>query len=41
MTSTYGSELGAPSLHEAVGIKVDTGRKSGFGSFVRRFGKKK
>jgi hypothetical protein len=41
MTSTYGSELGAPSLNEAVGIKVDTGRKSGFGSFVRRFGKKK
>ena len=41
MTSTYGSELGAPSLNEAVGVKVDTGRKGGFGSFVRRFGKKK
>jgi len=41
MTSTYGSELGAPSLNEAVVGKVDTGRKGGFGSFVRRFGKKK
>jgi hypothetical protein len=40
MTSTYGSEIGAPSLKEVV-VKVDTVKKGGFGSFVRRFGKKK
>lgn len=39
MTSTHGSEVGTTSVDEAV--KADTGRKSGFGSFVRRFGKKK
>lgn len=40
MTSTHGSEIGTPSLDETVVYK-EAGRKSGFGSFVRRFGKKK
>jgi hypothetical protein len=41
--STYGSESGSTTVpvEAQAPVKVDTGRKSGFGSFVKRFGKKK
>lgn len=39
--STYGSESGSATVPVEVPVKVETGRKSGFGSFVKRFGKKK